>query len=111
MSQLPINAFKTPSQSRYHERYRATHTNRSKNSWKRLVEALLPERYGLEIEELLAAAQTLYAFDTYGGIPLAEVGRSFDTNVRGLARKMAVLVNPSRTPYIIEMLAWILNRR
>ncbi len=110
MSQLPINAFKTPSQSRHHERYRATYTNRSKNSWKRLVEALLPERYRLEIEELLATAQTLYAFDTYGGVPLAEVGRSFDTNVRGLAQKIADLVGLVRAPHVIEVLVWILNR-
>ncbi len=86
MSQLPINAFKTLSPSGHHERYRATYTNRSKNSWKRLVEALLPERYRHEIEELLETAQTLYAFDTYGGIPLAEVGRSLGLSFRAMFR-------------------------
>ena len=111
MSQFPINAFKTLSQPGHHERYRATYTNRSTHSWKRLVDALLPKRYRLEIEELLAAAQTLYAFDTYGGIPLAEVGRSFDTNVKGLAQTIADLIGPARAPYVIEVLAWILNRR
>jgi len=110
MSQLPINAFKTLSQSGHHERYRATYTNRSKNSWKRLVEALLPERYRLEIEELLAAAQTLYAFDTYGGIPLADVRLSFYTNVKVLSQTIADLVGLTRATYVIEVLAWILNR-
>lgn len=63
------------SESGHHERYQATYTGRSKNSWTHLIEALLPERYGLEIDGLLATAQRIYAFDTYDGLPLAEVSR------------------------------------
>ena len=85
--------------------------DRSKNSWRHLIEALLPERYGLEIDKLLATAQKTYAFDTYDGIPLAEVGRSFNTNIRELAQTIADLVGLARAPYVIEVLAWILNRR